>query len=619
MAICGILNANDVLPEARQVEAMLSALENGNFGTHSHCVRNEAALGVTSVLASTSLHFGDGLLVACDAEIYNREELVNNMSGSLPAMTAAALIGELYLRHSDEFIEKLNGVFSLAIWDQRERKLLLARDRLGVKPLCYAERSSTFIFASHPCGVLASGLIEKRVDFRAIVDYLNFNVVPAPKTAYDGVFKLKPGEFLVWQHGQTRIQHYWKLQYTETARGTERQLAEELFSRLEESVREVSTDLDPNQVGCFLSGGTDSSSIAGFFTRLKQNPARAFSIGFAEQRFDEIEYAQLAAKHFGLTHFERILGPQDAFDLIPKIVSLFDEPFANASAIPTYACIELAKTHGVSAMLAGDGGDELFGGNERYRIQQVYNIYQKVPKALRKLLEPALFAMPFDQGFVGKAKNYVTRSNVPNPERYCRWRLLQVFPSKEVLGDAMPSVNGDALAAVRAYHRDALAHSELNRLLHIDINMTLGDEDIPKVVRTAEQQGINVRFPYLHQSLAEFSGRLPARLKVKGFEKRYLFKLATRGFLPAEILHKKKHGFGLPIGIWLKTDPKLRAMAHDILLSPTAYQRGYFRKEFIEKLMSNLEQDDTPYFGDLLWVFLMLELWHRKHVAGSAL
>jgi asparagine synthase (glutamine-hydrolysing) len=220
---------------------------------------------------------------------------------------------------------------------------------------------------------------------------------------------------------------------------------------------------------------------------------------------------------------------------------------------------------------------------------------------------------------VGKAKAYVRRSNIPNPERYSRWRLLQVFPSSEVLGHAMPHVNGDNLASIRALHQAAPAHSELNRLLHIDMNMTLGDEDLPKVVRTADQNGVNVRFPYLHHSLAEFSGRLPVRLKVNGFEKRYLFKRATRGFLPREILEKKKHGFGLPIGIWLKTDPKLRAMSRDVLLSPVAYQRGYFRKEFIEKLMAHLEQDNTPYYGDLLWVFLMLELWHRKHVAGATL
>lgn len=619
MAICGIANANDVRPTAQQISAMTLAMDVGSGRTHLHFESETAGLGAVCKLADPSIFSKDGLIVACDAEIYNREILQDSLEGFGPTTTLAVLIAQLYLRYGEDFVKRLDGVFSLAVWDERQRRLLLARDRLGVRPLCYAETSSGFVFASHPAGVLASRLITKNVNLRAIVDYLNFNVVPAPNTAYEGVFKMKPGEYLVWHRGQTRKAFYWEMGYTEEARGTERQLAEELSSRLEESVRVTSADLDSAQTGCFLSGGTDSSSIAGFFTRIRQRPASAFSIGFAEQRFDEISFAKLAAEHFGLSHFDRTLHPEDAFEAIPKIVALFDEPFANASAIPTYACLELAKSHGMSTMLAGDGGDELFGGNERYRIHQVYDLYQRVPRGVRKLLEPVLFALPADRGVIGKAKAYIRRSNIPNPERYCRWRMLQVFPSTEVLGDAMPSVNGDALAPVRAYHRSAPAHSELNRLLYIDVNMTLGDEDIPKVVRTAELNGINVRFPYLHQSLVEFSGRLPVRLKVKGFEKRYLFKRATRGFLPPEILQKKKHGFGLPIGIWLRTEPKLRAMSRDVLLSAAAYQRGYFRRGFIEKLMSHLEQDDTPYYGDLLWVFLMLELWHRKHVAGTTL
>ncbi len=256
--------------------------------------------------------------------------------------------------------------------------------------------------------------------------------------------------------------------------------------------------------------------------------------------------------------------------------------------------------------------------NQRYRNHQVYELYQRIPKALRKLLEPALFAAPADWGLIGKAQGYVRRSNIPNPERYCQWRLLQKFPSAQILGPVMPPLNGEALSVVHEHYRAAQAQSVLNRLLFIDINMTLGDEDIPKVVRTSEHLGIKVRFPYLHHSLAEFSGQLPVHLKVRGLEKRYLFKRATRNFLPAEIIKKKKHGFGLPIGIWLKTDPNLRALARDVLLSPAAYQRGYFQRQFVEKLMAGLEQDDSPYFGDLLWPFLMLELWHRRHADGAA-
>jgi asparagine synthase (glutamine-hydrolysing) len=185
------------------------------------------------------------------------------------------------------------------------------------------------------------------------------------------------------------------------------------------------------------------------------------------------------------------------------------------------------------------------------------------------------------------------------------------------LGEAMPQVNGNSLQVVRDHLKNASATSELNRLMHVDMKMTLGDEDLPKVLRTAEALGVNVRFPYLDAFLVEFAARLPVRWKVQGLEKRYLFKRATRNLLPLEILKKKKHGFGLPIGLWLKTDPRLRSMLRDVLLSPVAYQRGYFRRQFVENLMSRLDRDDTPYYGDLLWVFLTLELWHRRHVGAT--
>ena len=617
MAICGIANSNGERPRVDQIQAMVSALGLRRAENHPYQATTSAGFGVTFGAPTASLYSNERIIVACDAEIYgdNLAAKDNKQLNTDPA----SIIAELYLRDGEQFLEKLDGVFSIALWDESEHKLLLVRDRLGVKPLCYAEATQHMVFASYPSGIVASGLIPKIVDSRAIVNYLNFNVVPAPRTAFENVSKLYPGEYLVWQRGQSRKTRYWELRYTEEARGTERELAQELFSRMEESVRVVTKGLDPNQVGCFLSGGTDSSSIAGLFSRIHREPSHAFSIGFSEKRFDELQYAQLAAKHFGLTHHEHILQPLEAQNIIPKIVDFFDEPFANASAIPTYACLELARQHGMDVMLGGDGGDELFGGNERYRVQQIYDFYQRVPSALRKITEPVLFALPTDRGVFGKAKRYIQRSNTPNPERYSRWRLLQIFSPAEVLGDMMPHVNGDSLDAIRVHYRAAPAHSELNRLLYVDMNMTLGDEDIPKVVRTAEQCGINVRFPYLHHSLAEFSGRLPAHLKVKGLKKRYLFKRATQGFLPEEILNKKKHGFGLPIGMWLKTDPKVRTMAHDVLLSPVAYQRGYFRRQFIEKLIAKLDEDDTPYFGDLLWVFLMLELWHRRHVSGTAL
>jgi asparagine synthase (glutamine-hydrolysing) len=275
----------------------------------------------------------------------------------------------------------------------------------------------------------------------------------------------------------------------------------------------------------------------------------------------------------------------------------------------------------MEVLLAGDGGDELFGGNERYREEQIFDFYQRIPQAARRwVIEPALLGNSLTVGPFGKAKNYIRRCNAGNPDRYFRWRLLRRFSPDVVLGSDMPFRNGhsDLLSTARRHYQSAPAKTELNRLLYVDVKMTLGDDDLPKVMQTAEMAGIRVRFPFLDHELAEFSGSLPASLKVRLLEKRYLFKRATRNLLPEAILKKKKHGFGLPIGFWLKNDPQWHAWAKEVLYDPRTYQRGYFRRDFVEKLFSDMQQDATPYFGDLLWVFLVLELWHRQHVEVAA-
>jgi asparagine synthase (glutamine-hydrolysing) len=495
---------------------------------------------------------------------------------------------------------------------------MLAVDRFGIKRLAYAEDASGIVFASEPGAIFASGRVQKKVNLSAITEYLVYNVVPIPKTAFEGVSRVAPGEYVLWTEKGADKKRYWDMRYPEDGRDSPDALAKELLSRMETAVRVTAADLDLEKTGCFLSGGTDSSSIVGLLTQLHKPPVNAFSIGFSEERFNELEYARLAAKHFQAHHVEGRLGPEEARGVVDKVVSAYHEPFGNSSAIPTYWCAKLAREHGIELLLAGDGGDELFGGNERYREQQIFDFYQQIPESARRwLIEPAVFAGP-RLGPLRKAQNYIRQSNTGNPERYCRWRLLRVFSPDLVLGGDMPFRNGhsDLLATARLHLKSAAASSELNRLLYLDVKMTLGDEDLPKVTRMAEVAGIRVRFPYLDHELAEFSGRLPASLKVHRLEKRYLFKRATRGLLPEAILKKKKHGFGLPIGFWLKSHPQWHGWAKEVLYDPKTYQRGYFRREFIEQLFSNMRQDDTPYFGDLLWVFLMLELWHRRHVEG---
>ena len=314
-----------------------------------------------------------------------------------------------------------------------------------------------------------------------------------------------------------------------------------------------------------------------------------------------------------------VLTPEATFADIGTVAAAYDEPFGNASALPTYACLKLARERGIEVMLAGDGGDELFGGNERYQQEKKYGLYDGLPSFVRRgMIEPLAASLP-TTGLPAKARRYIGRLAKGNPERYFQWLLLQVFSPEKVLGPGFSLENGhrDLLAIPREHYRSASASSELNRLLYVDIKMTLGDNDLPKVVRTAELAGVKVRFPYLDHPLADFSGRLPVGLKVRGLEKRYLFKKATAGLLPQAILRKKKHGFGLPIGMWLKQHPMWRRFAQDVLLDPRTYQRGYFQRSFVEELFRMMDSDASTYYGDLLWLFMMGELWHRHHVESA--
>jgi asparagine synthase (glutamine-hydrolysing) len=622
MPLCGIVTPNQGQPmDAVALKRMIAASALDRNWTSVQLDQPTLGFGGTSPAQAVSVCRLDGLIVACDADIANQADLASTLSSSKPISNAAELVGSLYQKKAISFLKRIRGSFSLAIWDEKENQLLLAVDPFGVRPLCYAGGPEQITFASYPGALFQSGCVEKRVDPRAIASYLNFYVVLAPQCAFAGISKVLPGSVVFWKAGSVRTERYWDLQYTEDARSSTDRLACELLALMDDSVRTYSVDRAGAQLGCFLSGGTDSSSIAGLLARSGKRPVQTFSIGFGEDRFNELEYAHIAARHFQTQHRESVLTPEETLRIIPKVVAAFDEPFANASAIPTYFCSSLAKNSGVDVMLAGDGGDELFGGNSRYSTDKIFQLYHEIPALLRRwLIEPAVDGFPISFGLLEKARRYIRRANAGHPDRGAEYQPLRYFPPELVLAPGMPYRNGheDVLAIPRAYHRDAPAHSELNRQLYVDIKITLGDNDLPKVVRTAEMAGINVRFPYLDPPLADFSGRLPANLKLRGFEKRYLFKRATRDLLPEAILKKKKHGFGLPIGVWVKSDPKLRSWAEDVLHDPRTYQRGYFQREFVERLFKEMDLDNSStFFGDMMWLFLMLELWHRQHVEGN--
>lgn len=579
---------------------------------------DQAGVGVSATFNSQQIYADSRVLIACDAELYNEPELRRYTTPCQPGKAGsetAALLAALYEQFGQEFIEKLRGLFSLIVWDRLERKLIAAIDDFGVKRLTFYQDRNVLLIASRLNALAQTGETGKTINPKAIANYLNFGTNLAPGTMLSGVQRLEPGTVLVADGRGTQIRRYWDMRYDLGSKTNPRDLSRELEAVVADAVALQCRSESFSRVGAFLSGGTDSSTVVGMMRRLGRGPVQAFSIGFEDEHFNELEYAQLAARAFQADHHTYLVSPADCFEALPNIVRAFDEPVGNNSAVPTYFCARLAAQAGVTTLLAGDGGDELFGGNERYLTDKIFGLYQQVPGVIRRgLIEPGLASLPFQNGLAGKARRYIRRSNLASPQRYFSYHFLSSHSPESIFEpEFLRSLEHYPILEVPCRHyAQAPANAHLDRLLYVDVKMTLGDDDLPKVTNTAGLAGVQTRFPYLDRSVAEFSGRIPAGLKVKGFEKRYLFKQAFRSLLPPEIIQKKKHGFGIPVCRWLKSHPPLRELAHDVLLSKRAFERGYFQRNFIEDLFRLFESDESTYYGDTLWSFLTLELWHRE-------
>ncbi|MGH7390716.1 MAG: asparagine synthetase B family protein [Candidatus Rokuibacteriota bacterium] len=529
------------------------------------------------------------------------------------------LLTALYALEGPRFVRRLRGGFALALWDRRARTLVLAVDHFGIKRLHYAVGAAATGFGSRASALLGAAGVDGTVDPAVVYEYLNFGYVPAPASIYRGVRRLPPGHLLVVRDGRATVETYWDLEYAEQP-VRRADAAATVYRLAEEAVAGTVRETPSKEIGAFLSGGTDSSTIVGLTARLTGERPNAFSIGFREDRYDELEYAELAARHFGAAHYTTIIEPAEALATMSPLVDAYDEPFGNNSAIGTLLCARLAGSCGVSVLLAGDGGDEIFGGNERYRADRVFALYHRLPAIVRRgVLEPVLRALPDGGRVVGRAQRYVRRANLPNPRRFYSYEFFFVQDAAGLLApDFRAAVSADApYAAVQRHWDRARATSELNRQLYLDMKLTIGDSDLLKVTRTAELAGVDVRFPMLDVPLVEYMGTVPARYKVRGFEKRHLFKRAFRSLLPAEILAKVKHGFGVPTSLWLRQDPGFRDLARDALLGAQTRVRPYFAAGALERLFALHATDVTSFYGDLLWRVLMLELWSRRHAVGG--
>jgi asparagine synthase (glutamine-hydrolysing) len=555
------------------------------------------------------------VLLACDAELLNLHELAAAVRVHGDETTPAAVLAALYEKHADRFLDELRGAFSLILWDLRERRLLAGVDRFGIKRLAWYEDARHLVIASRVDAV-AAGTARLEVNSRAVANVINFSADLAPETIFTQVRRLEPATILHANGRQTRTASYWDLQYTVDRRSGEQQLARDLRAVVERSVAAHCGGEDPSRCGAFLSGGTDSSTVLGLMTHTLGPGVKAFSIGFQEESFNELHYADIAARSFGADHRKYFVSARDCLASLFDLVRSYDEPFGNSSAVATYFCTKLAADAGVRTLLAGDGGDELFGGNERYATDRIFTLYHDIPRWLRRRVIEPIAHLPVDVALARKARGYIRRATLPDADRMFSYHFLRAHALDEVFSeDFLQSLDGyDVLSLPRAHYAQAPADDHLNRLLYVDVKITLGDNDLPKVTAASELAGIRARFPFLDREVADFSGRIPPGLKVKRFEKRYLFKRAFRDLLPQEIIRKQKHGFGIPVAFWMKSDPEMRALAMDTLFSSRAQQRGYFRPGFVQDLFRKHDATTAPYYGDILWAILMLELWHREFV-----
>lgn len=489
----------------------------------------------------------------------------------------------------------------------------LAVDRFAVHSLCYVVRDGRLHFAAR-ADDLARSLGIRELDPQALFNYLFHHCIPSPRTIYAGVHRLPPAHYALFQNGQLTVAPYWTARFDEQPSPSFDALRDEFRDILRTAVKDrLSAD---GKTACFLSGGTDSSTVCGLLGEATGQAPASYSIGFDSEGYDEMEYARIAAKAYGADHHEYYVTPADLVRSIPDVAAHYDQPFGNSSAVPAFYCAAKARADGYTRMLAGDGGDELFGGNTRYAKERVFHVYSQIPSPLRAGVLNPLFMNPVTGNIplLKKGTSYIRQARVPMPDRMQSYNLLDRLGIAEVLTPAfLAAVNTDGPREHQRATWAAGPHeaSLVNQMLAFDWRYTLAENDLPKVVGTTALAGVDVSFPLLDTRLLDFSLKLPTSYKLKGLKLRWFFKEALRGFLPDDILTKKKHGFGLPFGPWAVKDAALNALAAESLRGIAA--RGIVRADFVDSLLTRRLKEHAGYYGEMVWILMMLEQWLRRH------
>jgi len=507
---------------------------------------------------------------------------------------------------------KIKGQYSLASLSNTNKSLVLATDKTGSQPIYYAQTKEGLVFGSSAESIRCHPDVSGEIDYQAIYNYMYFHVIPSPRTIFKHIKKLEPASYLTCTNGNIKIEKYWTPNYSNQSKKFV-QLKNELNNLTNKSIEFYGSN---KSTGTFLSGGIDSSTISGLYNQLYGPGIESYSMGFSESGYDEIGYARIAAKHFKLNLNEYYVTTDDIVGSIYDVMNSYDEPFGNSSAIPTYMCAKFAKSSGSNYLLAGDGGDELFAGNSRYAEQKLFNIYQEIPRSVRKyLLEPVFVDSPLPKlsDFTRKIMRYISISNTPMPDRMETYNYIyrmgekNIF-SSEFLAQIDPS---EPLNDIKRTYHSSSTNSLVDKMLYYDWKYTLADNDLRKVGNMCNLAGVKVFYPLLDDDLLTLSTEVPANLKLKRQQLRYFFKKSYSDFLPEEIINKSKHGFGLPFGEWLKTSETLKNLIYEKLHQLES--RNIFIPGFISDSINKHKYGHAAYYGTLVWLMAMLEVWLQEH------
>jgi asparagine synthase (glutamine-hydrolysing) len=562
------------------------------------------------------------ILITFNGEIYNFQQLRRELEGlghSFRTRTDTEAIIYAYEQWGVDCLAKLRGMFAFGLWDRRRRRLFLARDRVGKKPIFYAQFGDRFLFASELQGLLADKGVPREIDPPAIDAYLSYGYVPAPHTAFKCVYKLPPAHYLTLELKRAgyekRIERYWTLDYAPKLRISENEACEALREKMTEAVRlRMISDVP---LGAFLSGGVDSSVVVGLMAKLSGANVKTFSIGFNEAAYDETAHARRIAERWGTDHHEFIVEP-DALSILPKLIRHYGEPYADSSAIPTFYVAQMTRRH-VTVALNGDGGDESFAGYERYLANYLAERIRSIPgaavaaRALGRIIPDSIDP----KSPARRARRFLAAASRPMAERYPQW--LKTFQDEAKTKLYSPEfgglLNGHGAGPLKTLFNGSmpfrLALHPVDAAMAVDVRSYLPYDLLVKVDITSMAKGLEARSPFLDHEVMEFAARLPVEIKFRRWRLKSLLKRAFADLLPPENVNRRKMGFGVPVGQWFRGP--LRDPLRDALLSPRSLDRGFFRESEVRRLVNeHLERRADHSFQ--LWNLLMLELWHREFI-----